>query len=67
MRELEDNFCRIIAEIEHASEKRDEDPILEFLLQRREQVARDVQLIDQALFAVAWNILPDPSLSYVSP
>jgi len=53
MRELEDNFCRIIAEIEHASEKNDEDPILEYLLQRREQVARDVQLIDQALFALA--------------
>jgi len=51
--ELEENFSRIIAEIESAPEMSDEDPILEFLLQRREEIARDVQLIDQALTAVA--------------
>ena len=53
MAELEENFSRIIAEIESAPEMSDEDPILECLLQRREESARDVQRIEQALTAVA--------------
>ena len=55
MKELEENFSRIIAEIESGQEKSEKDPILEFLLARREEIARDVQLIDQALSLAAWN------------
>ncbi|CAG5088005.1 Oidioi.mRNA.OKI2018_I69.PAR.g11700.t1.cds [Oikopleura dioica] len=49
--ELEENFSRILAEIEdeEKSPQGKNDPILEFLLQRREEITRDVQLIDQAL------------------
>lgn len=49
--DLEENFSRILAEIENEekSPQGENDPILEFLLQRREEITRDVQLIDQAL------------------
>ena len=63
MKDLEENFFRIIAEIESGPEKSEKDPILEFLLARREEIARDVQLIDQALSLAAWNSSADRNSS----